>query len=108
MLGEILKTFSEFLAGFSSLRRFRIVVNNGFKITFGNLGIFLVPIRRRELIEVSLSQSQNDEWNLFMRRMHRLEFFEGIDRFGKLLIAVVSVSDFQFDFGNQRAERVIS
>jgi len=55
---------------------------------------------------MSLPQAENHESNIFVRRVHRLKFFEGVDGLGVLLVQVVGVGDFELRIGELRAERI--
>ncbi len=107
MLGEIVETFGEFLFGFGRLGRFRVIGEDVFEVALGDLGIFLIAVDAGKLVEMGLPQTQRYERHMLVRRMHRLEFLKSVDRFGVLLVAILSVGDFQFDLGHERAKRMI-
>ena len=59
------------------------------------------------LVEVRLSETVNDEWDVFIRGMQRLEFLKRIDCFGILLVQIIRVSDFELGLRKHGAERMI-
>jgi hypothetical protein len=53
---------------------------------------------------MSLPQAENHKSNIFVRRVHRLKFFEGVNGLRVLLVQVVGVGDFEFRIGKLRAK----
>jgi hypothetical protein len=107
VLGQVLQTLGELFPGFRRFGRFRILAHDGFKVALGDFGIFLIAIGAGKLVEVRLPQAQGHEWNMFIGRVHGLKFFEGVDRFRVLLVAIVGIGDLQLHLCHQRAERMV-
>ena len=82
-----------------------MVVDNGFKVTLRDFGIFLVAVRRGKLVEVRESQSVNYQGDVLVAWVQRLKLLKGSNRFRVLLIKIIGFSKLQLGVDRLRGKR---
>ncbi len=108
VLGQVCEALGELLAGFRRVGRLGMIGDDAFEVSFGDFGVLLVPIGRRELIEVGLAEAQNHQRNIFIRRVQGLKLFESVDGFRILLVEIIGLGHFELGLGDARAKGMVA
>src|SRR5581483_4396213 len=93
VLREIIEALGELLLRLRRILGFRIVVHHALEEALRDLGIFLVAVGRRELVEVRHAGEVERVRNILVVRVHRLELFQRLDRLGVLLVEVIRFTE---------------